>query len=203
MATQIIDPTNKTGAHVDNNSQLHVFSISETEIQAANSKGLAYNINTGSIGLTSSTASAVLYFKNDEPPLNGESGIIIDAIAVGIDDLGTTASDSIITVVRNPTAGTIVSGASAVSMNQNRNFGSSNSLDSGTLAYKGAEGNTITDGDDFAQFFQSPGSRGYYTVDVVLPRGSSIGVKIDTQTTSGTTSVYVALILRKLDGKNA
>ena len=185
---------------VDSGNHMHTFAINRSEIQAAVKGGRAYNINTGWIGLTTATESAVLYFKNDESPSNGESRISVDAIAVGIDDEGTTAGMSTITVVRNPTAGTIVSGATAVDMNQNRNFNSSNTLGSTTLAYKGAEGNTFTDGDDIAIFGQQPGARAYYGVDFILGRGDSIGVKIDTDTSSGTSNVYVALIIHRVDG---
>lgn len=192
----IIENGRGTGqkAFVDQNGQLHAFTVTETEIKQAVTLGYAYNINTGTIGLTSTTESAVLYFKNDEDPISGESSFMIDAIAIGIGDGGTVSEKSIITVLRNPTAGTIVSGASAVSINANRNFGSSNALSSTTLAYKGAEGNTFTDGDDFALFYQTAGTRGLYSIDIELPKGSSIGIKIDTQTTAGTTDVYAALI---------
>lgn len=202
MSETIKDGNSGNVMHVDNNKQAHVQAVTETEIQDAVKKGNAYNINTGTIGLTSSTESGVLYFKNDESPVNGESAFIIDAIAVGIDNQGTQAGACVITVVRNPTGGTLISGASAVDMNQNRNFGSSNTLATTTLAYKGAEGNTVTGGNDIAQFYQNVGTRGYYTVDMELPKGSSIAIKIDTQTTSGTTNLYCAIVGHRVDGNN-
>lgn len=198
-------PGGDIGAHVNQNNQVHTFSISQSEAKDANSKGNAYNINTGTIGLTANTESAILWLKNDESPVNGESTIIIDAIAIGIgtDDSGATRTEkTTITVVRNPTTGTLIDGATAVDINQNRNFGSTNTLSSTTLAYKGAEGNTFTNGDDFAQFFQNT-VRGYYTLDVELPRGASIGIKMNTLTTAGTTDVYAALIFHRKDGKNS
>jgi hypothetical protein len=201
MAEEIIDGTgtgNRT--KVDNNKQLHAFAVIETENQQATKKGNSYNINTGTIGLTSSTASGVLYFKNDESPVNGESTFIIDAIAIGIDNQGTQAGACHITVIKNPSTGTLISGVTAVDMNQNRNFGSSNTLDS--LAYKGAEGNTVTNGDDIALFYQNAGTRGYYTLDLELPKGASIAITIDTQTTAGTTNVYAAIIGHRIDGNN-
>jgi hypothetical protein len=187
----------KIGMHVDKNEQAHVFSLNRTVNQDAVRKGNAYNLNTGTIGLTSSTASGVFYFKNNESPVNGESGIILDAFAIGIDNQGTQAGACIITVVRNPTS---VSFSTDVDMNQNRNFGSSNTLSS--LAYKGAEGATITGGDDIAIFYQNAGTRGYYTIDMEIPKGSSIAVKIDTQTTAGTTNLYCAGIIHRVDGNN-
>jgi len=194
---------NANKALIDANNQVHTRSTTETDIQDAVRKGNAYNINTGLIGLTAATESAVLYFKNDEAPVNGESGVVIDAIAVGIDDEGTTTGMSAITIIRNPTTGTIITSTpTVVDMNANRNFGSSNSLASTSYAYKGAEGDTFTDGTDIALFMQQPGTRGYYTVDMELEKGSSIGIKIDTDTSGGTTNIYVALICHRIDGSN-
>jgi hypothetical protein len=200
MAEQIIDGTgsgNRTA--VNGNNQLKTFTISETENQQATRKGNSYNINTGTIGLTSSTASGVFYFKNDEAPVNGESSFIIDAFAIGIDNQGTQAGACIVTVVRNPTS---VSFSTDVDMTENRNFGSSNTLSSTTLAYKGAEGATITGGNDIAIFYQNAGTRAYYSIDMEIPKGSSVAVKIDTQTTAGTTNLYCAAIGHRVDGKN-
>ena len=49
-------------------------------------------------------------------------------------------------MLRNPTAGTIVSGASAVAMNANRNFGSANTATA--AIYSGKVGGTLTGGTD-------------------------------------------------------
>lgn len=202
MAEQIQDGTGSgKRVKVDPNNQLHTTSITRSNTQDATIKGNSYNINTGDIGLTSTTESAVLYFKSDESPVNGETAFVVDAIAIGIDSLGTTSGMAKITILKNPTAGTIVTNAVAVDMNENRNFGSSENLDS--LVYKGVEGDTFTNGTDIAQFYQSAGSRGFYTLDFDLPKGSSIGVKIDTQTSSGTTNVYAAIIGHRVDGNNA
>lgn len=190
------------GLRVDKNHQAHAVAVTVTAIEDATHKGNSYNINTGEIALTTATESAVLYFKNDESPVNGESRIVIDSLFVGIDDEGTTTGASKITVVRNPTAGTIVSGATAVDMNQNRNFGSSNTLSATTLAYKGAEGNTLTGGDDIALIYQQPGTRGAYDLNLVLEKGSSIGIILDTDTSGGTTNVYAGLSLHRVDGNN-
>ena len=103
-----------------------------------------------------------------------------------------------IKIVRNPTAGTLIDGATAVDMNQNRNFGSNNTL-ADSLAYKGAEGNTVTDGDDIIQFYTGAGSRLFASINLVLTKGSSIAVTIDTNTSSGTTNVYAALVLHLKD----
>ena len=178
--------TYKIGA--TSRGQIKAFSVSESESQEATSLGDGYNINTGVIGLTSSTESGILYFKNNESRI-----FIVDAVAVGIGSAGTTSDVSTVKIIRNPTTGTLISGASAVDMNVNRAFGSSNQL-SNSLAYKGAEGNTVTDGDDLGIFFQSSGGRLFATIGLELSPGNSIAITIDTNTTAGTTNVYAAIV---------
>jgi hypothetical protein len=39
------------------------------------------------------------------------------------------------------------------------------------------------------------GSRLFAGINFTIPKGNSIGVKIDTDTTAGTTNVYAALVL--------
>lgn len=202
MAEEIINGAggSKISMKVDQNHQAHVVAVTKTETQDALNKDLAYNINTGKIALTSSSESAILYFKNDESPINGESSFVIDAIAIGINNDGTTSQMAEIYVSKNVTGGTIVSGAVDVDMNENRNTGASEELDS--LTYKGAEGSTISGGQDVALFFQSSGSRGYYTVDMEVPKGGSVAVRINTYTTAGSTNIYAAIVGHRKDGKN-
>ena len=174
-------------AEVSTDNKLRTRSISETRIQHAVEVGNAYNINSGDISSLANGTSAILWFKNGE-----ELDFSVDAIAVGIKDA--TGSDiHTVTVVRNPTAGTIVSGATAVDMNQNRNFGHAGSL-SLSLAYKGADTLTLTDGDDIAQFYMNESGRLFATVDFVIPKTKSVGINIDLSLSSGTATVYAALI---------
>lgn len=178
--------TYKVGA--TSRGQIKAFSVSETEAQEATELGDGYNINTGVIGLTSSTESGVLYFKNGE-----SRRFIVEAIDVGIGSAGTVTDVSQITLVKNPTGGTLISNATAADINENRSFGSSNTLAS-SLAYKGAEGNTVTGGDDALLFFQAAGGRLIADIELELNPGNSVAVKIDTNTSSGTTNVYAAVI---------
>jgi len=201
MAEQLIDGRGSGNrAGVNQNKQQLTFSIAQTETQQATLNGDSYNINTGIIGLTSTTESGVLFFKNDEPPVNGESTFAIDSLVIGIDDQGTQAGACTIFVVKNPTASSFTTD---VDINENRNFGSSNTLSSSTLAYKGIEGGTFAGGTDIVLSYQNAGTRGFYPLELILPKGSSIGIKIDTQTTAGTTNVYCAILGRRLNGKNA
>ena len=196
MSVTIKDGSGGNVAQVNSKKQLSVISVSETSTQNAAREGYAYNINTGLITLTSSTASGVIYFKNDEAPINGESDLVIDSIAVGIGNTGTLASLSEIRVIANPTGGTLISAATPVDMKANRNFGSSNSLGTTTYSYKGVEGSTVTGGNQIALFYGGSG-RSFFPVDFILPRGSSIAITLDTQTTAGNTPIYIALIVHR------
>ena len=184
MAHSIVDAYTGNTAAVSSDFKLRTRSISETRIQHSVELGLAYNINSGDIASMATGESAILYFKNGE-----EVDFSVDAIAIGIKDA--TGSDiHTVTVVRNPTAASF---SSAVDMNQNRNFGSANSL-TNSLVYKGADSATLTGGDDMAQFYMNESGRLFANVDFVLPKNKSIGIKLDLNLSSGTTTVYAAII---------
>jgi hypothetical protein len=191
MSSTIISGTGNGGygAKVGTDNRLWVNSISEPEATQANIDGNAYNLNTGKITLTNATDTPVMYFKNNET-----SDYIIEAIAVGFGTSDGTATEPVeITVVRNPTAGTIISSPTNVDINSNRNFGSFQTL-SNSLVYKGATGDTMTDGTDHLFFLQPDFGRLFATISEVLPKGSAIGVKIKPPTSNTGLDCYVALI---------
>ena len=190
-----------TKARVDGNNQVHVFAVVEDEQNSAAEDGQLYNINTGPIALTGTSDSAILYFKNNESPINGESNIIITSLIFGLYTKSATITDlSTATIIRNPTAGTIIDDASAVDMKSNSNFGSSNTLDS--LIYKASgTGKTLTDGTDHAIVLLSEGRTSAPELNIDLAKGSSLGVKVDLNT-SGGANIYVAAVCYRKDGKN-
>lgn len=197
--------TNGTGTgdklHIDENHQAHTFCITETEANDAVEQGNGYNLNTGIIALTGTSDSAVFYMKNAETSINGASDVVIDTIVVGINTISATITEHpIVTIVRNPTAGTIVSNATAIDMKSNNAFGSSNILDS--LIYKGADGYTLTDGTDHAIVLCKEGRTTIPELNIDLAKGSSIGINIDLNT-SGGANVYVAVVCHRKDGNNA
>jgi hypothetical protein len=187
MSESIKDGTG-TGvlASVSSDNKLRTRSVTETRIQHATELGNAYNINTGDIGSLATGESALLYFYNGE-----DTAFSVDAIAVGIKD-ATGSNIHTVTVVKNPTAGTLVSGATNVDMKINRNFGSAAVL-SESLAYKGADTLTLTDGEDVGIFYMNESGRLFASVDFIIPKSKSIGIKLDLNI-SGTTTAYVALI---------
>ena len=177
-------------AKVDSKKRLYTKSVSIGENLEATKTGDSFNINTGVITLTDSVDTPVAYLKNNET-----KSLHIVAIAIGLGpSTGGSGGIPKVTVIRNPTTGTIISSTpTAVDISSNRNYGSAKALDS-VLAYKGATGDTMTDGDDHLIIFQSAGSRLFATIDELLPTGSSIGVKVDPQPSNTSMDVYCAFI---------
>ena len=173
-------------AQVDDQNRLRVHSVTETESLHSSEEGQAFNINTGLISITGD--ATLLYIKNTE-----DRDLVIEAIATGSFDGITHSDDPYLTLVRNPTGGDLISDATAVDMNQNRNFGSSKVLS--VDAYKGKVGGTVTGGNDIAFLQASGGSRGFYTIEFILPKNTSIAVKLTANVSSGSANWYCAAIV--------
>jgi hypothetical protein len=179
---------------VNGRQEAKVFAITELESQAAAENGDAYNINTGELTLTGSTSSGVLYFKNDE-----DTDIIVEAIAFGLRDSSGGNGKQKLYLIRNPTGGTLYDAATATDMNVNRNFGSSKTLKTTTLAYKATASNqTLTGGDDAVLFYVDDG-RLFATINIEVPRGATLGLRIDSASLGG--SCYAALVVHAKDSK--
>jgi hypothetical protein len=182
---QIQDGTGKGyTAKVNSDNQLEVTSVSTQAEESASGKGFSYNINTGIITLTNATKTPVLYIKNNEG-----YDLVIGTLIYQTGASTGGSGNILVDVFRNPTLGTIVSNASAVEMNINRNFGSSRAL--AVNAYKGATGNTMTDGTKaFESILATATQRiAVSTGAIIIPKGSSIGINITPPT--GNTSMAV------------
>ena len=176
---------NGKSVKIDDQNRMYVDAITFNRAEEEVERGNGYNINTGVINLTSANKSAVLYMKNNE-----DYPLVIAALFYmwGTSTGGT--GDVLVTMLRNPSTGTIVSNAVAAEMaGVNRNFGSNKSLSADI--YKGAEGNTFTNGDKVIESLLDQGARRtVLTVgDVVIPKGSSLGIDITPAT--GNTSLDV------------
>lgn len=176
---------NGKDAYVTTDNQLQVASRMETQEAHETELGNAYNINPGTINLTSANASALLYLKNTgDNPLK---------ITTSITLLGTSTNGSgdwQVEVLRNPTAGTLLSGTAYVPLN--KNFGSANTL-TGTALY-GAEASTVTasDGTIIDSLYSSSG-RKTVPVSLELPKGTSVAVRVTPPTGNTSANVQVAL----------
>lgn len=188
-AISIKDGSTGYVAQVDSDLRLQTYAVTINENNQANSKGRAYNINTDDITLTDAVETPILYIKNNE-----DKDLHITALDLwaGTSTGGTATLGTKWVVERNPTAGTIVSNATAVDIESNRNFGSNNTLlvDS----YKGATGNTMTGGTDHIIFRGTLLSRIYAEIDEIIPKGSSIGIHVKPPTSNTSLIVYAAAI---------
>lgn len=188
MATEIQDGSGSGNrAQVDSDHRLHVNSVGRTQLEQAVLLAESYNLSTGSVTLTSANESATFYLKytGKDPLVIKEFLIILGASTGG-------SGNGLVKIFKNPTAGTIVSGAVDVSSNINRDFSSSNLLDASI--YKGAEGNTLTDGEVFAitsrDVFDEPIV--FDAAPIVLRKGNSFGIKYTPPTGNTSQSVVVA-----------
>jgi hypothetical protein len=182
---------------VDTNNRLDAHSIQRSEERDQVFLGEGFNFNSGEVSISATTA--MLYIKNnDARVVSGQALTLnINAMAIGIGS-GTFSGEASITVIRNPTTGTIIDNGTAADMKSNQNFGS-NKTGGDLDVYKGASGYTFTDGSNHALFYMNSGaapssSRLFATFPWVLPQGASIGVKVAPNLTSGSCNCYVALI---------
>lgn len=171
---------------VDKNNQAHTFSVTETESSDALDKGNAFNINTGWVTLSATTA--MLYMNNQE-----DSSYIVEAFAIGF-KTGTATDQPYVEIVRNPTAGTMITAEVVADEISNSDFGSPKQFTSDTKIYKGASGETFTNGTVHATLGSKLDSRGYFTVKVELRKGSSVGVRVFPDLSAGNVDCYVAMI---------
>lgn len=186
MAEQILDGSGSgSRARVGSDRRLQVRAISEDEAVHNAELGNSYNFNTGLISITAD--ATLMYIKN-----NASQNFIMKTIVVAGYDGLTHTDFPTVTLVRNPTGGDLITDATAVSMNQNRNFGSS--LVADMDIYKGKVGGTLTGGDDIAILQASKTGRSFYPIDFLLTKGSSVGLKLDITVSAGTANWYCAVI---------
>jgi hypothetical protein len=173
------------GAKVDSHNRLWTDSLVVDESVSATFEGNAYNVNTGTINLTSANPSAVLYMQND-----GNEDVVVTALFYLLGN-SNGSGDSVVDVYRNPTAGTIVSSGTNFAA-INRDFGSANDLEA--VLKKGAEGQTITDGTVvISSIFSGVGRQVVAVGALILRPGNSIGIVVEPP--AGNTSMDIQAAL--------
>lgn len=190
MAEQIKDGSGSSFlAKVNKSNQLETSAVISDIALERNESGDAYNLNTGIITITDAVETPLIYFKNNET-----EDFIIEAVALGMFNStgGSSTANVFATFIRNPTTGTIISNANNVDINSNRNYGSSKTLS--VDAFKGATGNTLTNGSDHILVRISAGSRSLIGINEVIPKGSTFAVKIKPPTSNTSMDMYVAII---------
>jgi len=171
-------------ARVDSGNRLHISSVSETASVHAVREGDAYNLNTGNISF--SAAGTLLYLKNNE-----DRDLFIESIAFGAGSASTSDIGEL-TIKSNISGGDLISDATAIPINQNRNIGSSKTLTA--TAYIGKSSGTSTGGSDVLFVYTSSASRALVTVNLIIKKGSNIAIIYDPKLSSGSVKAYVAAI---------
>jgi len=174
-------------AEVNSSKRLQTRSVTVSEQQQRSNDGYGFNLNTGTIALTSANESAVMYVK-----YTGTKTLHVQSVAVGVGKLGVSSDPVLVKMYRNPTNGTIVTNAVAGVQFENRNFGTATQLTSDF--YKGVEGDTLTGGDLIAQFYANQSNRLFADIDFILPPQTSIGISLTPNDDGTGGNVYVALI---------
>lgn len=174
-------------AKIDSDNRLHTNTVAREEVEQGVLLGNAYNINTGAVVITNAGIdNAIWYLKNDS-----SNDLILYEILIILGEPTGGVGDGTLKVIRNPTGGTIISTATPVEANVNRNFGSSNVLD--VTTYKGATASTITGGDILGTTNRSTSSVINFTsTPFVLKAGNTIGISWSAATGNTSQNVRIA-----------
>lgn len=167
-------------AGVDSTNRLKVASTTDTSFEAACEDGRAFNLNTEDISLTGAVSGdqGLLYIKNNEA---GDLALIGWFIGIrNLDTTGRSGSDThLFKLITNPTGGTLISDASAGYI-ANRTLGNPRTFDFDAYRATGP-GKSVTGGDTIPVLYQYHTSgRTFGTVTLILPRGSSLAITVDT-----------------------
>lgn len=184
MGISVKDGNSGNVAKVYASNKLAVHAVSGSEVLDATERGKGFNLNTGLISFTAD--GTLMYIKNNE-----SYDLIIESIIVGLFSGITHSTSPYISVVRNPTGGDLISDASALAGNVNRDFGSNITL--AATAYKGKTNGTLTGGDTVGPFQITSGGRSTFPVEFILGPGSSIGISLTANISSGSASAYCAV----------
>jgi len=188
----------KTGntAEVDVDNRLQTSANVETESTFAAFRGNLYNVNTGTINLTSANASSLLFMQNTDDRDWVLTRVFYNA------EVSTGGSGKFLAeVLANPTAGTLISAGTVITP-FNLNFGSPQALTSTSL--KGAEASTVTDGEvRITTIVPASGTRVLIAFDsLIIPPASSIAVRITPPTGNTSMDIQVGFNLHRVSEAN-
>lgn len=173
--TIIRDPHTATAQRVNKNGEALVRSVCQDIFAASLLHEKSFLLFTNAIELTTTSKSAIFYFKHNEP-----DDLIIDSIKIGVEhnsvDSNTTA---LLEIIKNPTTGTITSASLTNEVKANCSFKSEQALENSTFR-KGAEGLTLTNGSLLETLFVAEGHN-VMPCKILLGRGNSIGLNLTLQ----------------------
>ena len=174
---QISDGRTGNTVTIGVNNRMLVSSISESIEDYATELGDRFNLNTGDLTLTDANKTSVLYVKNNE-----NEDLVITSLIYNLGNSTSGTGDVLIEILRNPTAGDIVTNANATAVTPatvaaNQNFGSNVTLS--VNAYKGATSEGVFSDGTVSISTRSAANTGRILIAIgaiVLPKGSSLGI---------------------------
>ena len=175
MITQIEGGTGSGyRAKVDTENRLSTFSITETRLADISARtGDAFILTSDFVSLTTTGSfSGIMYIKNTSTTEN----IFVDRIRIC--GTGSSMGSLQTKLVKNPTAGTLISDENA-GISIPANLGSQEVF-SGLNYAASADGKTVTDGTQFSQFtIHLPGHTIQdYQGNLIIPGGASMGIAL-------------------------
>ena len=169
MTLPIVDGTGKGYmAQVDSNNRLRTQTISDTVYDYQSNEGMAFNVNTEFMSITSSAETSIFYLQN-----NTGKDVVLASFFVGTGNAGGTPTEQgLIRAYFDPTG---VSGGTSVSV-VNRRAASATSLQFTGLKHDNSTPISATFASIAPILYQTqgPSSRVFGTVYLTLPNGKSI-----------------------------
>lgn len=168
----VIEDGKGTGykAQVDSSNRLKVFSVgTSVASQEAKESGGAFVIPSGFLSLTTTGSfNGIFYIKN--------TSTTKDLYIGKIRTCGNADGSVQVKLVRNPTAGTLISDANDATQ-LTANFGRNDVFEGDAFVASG-DGKTVTDGTDYSQFIQKTTGHSIqdYEGAIIIPNGSSIAL---------------------------
>lgn len=178
--TMITDGTG-TGlkARVSEDNRLLTTTVSQSSFEYNTPLGNSFNLNTEDIVIPTGFTGdqGLFYVKNNE-----ENPLQVVGWFIGIRDADRSIASSdtnIFKLISNPTGGTLLSDAEPAKI-ANRDLGSPRVFDLTTYKATGGQ-KTITGGDEIPLLYQyHTAGRTFGTVTFSVPRGSSLGITVNT-----------------------
>lgn len=180
----IRDAASGRAAEVNAINHLETVAVTVAASTYSTERGDSYNINTtignggSKLSLTNASESGLLYIKNTESGQQSgvDKDLVIDTLFINLGTSTNGSGEAIVRIVRNPTAGTLISGGTSMSA-VNRNFSNSKTPNA-TILY-GGQGSTVTDGSDilYSTITSAP-ARAVIPVDFILKFGDSMAVLV-------------------------
>lgn len=197
MSVSIVGNSGGNVATVDGDRRLHTEAVQRTDDQEAAIKGEAFTIGPPAvISLTTATISGVLYFVNNET--NRKFEFVKLVLSTGTSTGGAATTPVIVTIHKNVTTGTIVSGGTSLTPS-NKNFGKSTTVSS-TATYGTGAALTTTDGSVHEVFQMPQNDVREIEFDDVLETGKSIAISV-TAPTSNTALPVIATLHGHLENE--